>query len=412
MKTHIPGSMRAFGHQLVRVQSGNQDASKPSNVFAFDSRKGDLTIIAQNAINPYYLDDGLLLYQIGDDSGSLVVRKLGDDNASFSSPPLEIMGDGQAYWGDYAATPQGDLVYVSNNTIKSNVNALWVADLESKSVRSVREGLQTNGFPAKPSLSPNGQYLAYTYREGSGNWNIHLFDLNKNIGRQITFQDNNVGPVFSSDGLWVYWMRESTGDYSIYRQPLNQSSPAEVFIEGAGGITFSPDGRFLTYTKGQRGKGRLFIRNMATDSDLVVDSISAFPYAYSFSPDGRYLAYSSDVSSTSQLINVKSTDGKETYTVPGIRGYSAHFSSDGDGLFIEAPRSIYYLPIRISPSFGTLGAAELILNVPYSEGFTLSPDGKLYVSATSAQFSNGEESVTNLVWLQNWSNHLQKELGK
>ncbi|MDA0875605.1 MAG: protein kinase, partial [Bacteroidetes bacterium] len=52
LKTNVPGTSRAFGHQLVRTTGGNQDVSQASNVYAFDAKKGEVTIIAQNAINP------------------------------------------------------------------------------------------------------------------------------------------------------------------------------------------------------------------------------------------------------------------------------------------------------------------------------------------------------------------------
>ena len=409
LKTNVPGTHKSFGHQLVRITTGGMDVSKPASVFAFDSDSGDLNIIVQNALNPYYISHGYLLYQIGNDYGPIVVRKLDDDKMDFSGQPREVLGEGQATWGDYGVTPDGDLIYVNSGSVYNLANDLWQVDLKDRTIGLVTDDIPSNSMPGDPSLSLDGKYLAYSLIEGSGPSNIHLFNLQRKEGQQITFQDNNHAPFFSPDNKWLYWTRMSDGIGSIYRQRVDQSSPAELFLEGAGGGQISPDGKSMAYTKGQKGKRVLLIRNLETKMDRVADSTSTFPWVSSFSTNSRYLTFATDISSASQ-IKVLSVDGKESYTLPGIRGFSAQFTADSQGMMILAPRSIYYLPIRITPSFGVRGPQVLILNAPNTGGFAIQGNDKLILIASTAQFSGGEESGINLVWLQNWSSQLQKEL--
>jgi serine/threonine protein kinase len=411
LKTNVPGTQRAFGHQLVRAQGGNQDVSKPATVYAFNSEDGEVAVIVKNALNPYYVSPGFLLYQIGDDSGPIVARKLNDDMTDFAGQPREILGAGEATWGDYLVTPQGDLMYLSSGSVASLSTQLWEVDLINKNVRQILDDLPVNAFPSEPSVSSDGRLLAYSLRKGSENANIHLYDLKLEVGQQITFQDTNMRPVFSPDGKWLYWTRVVEGAASIYRQPVDQSASAELFVEGAGVVQISPDDRLIAYTKVKDGRTNLFIRDIESGQVLSVDSTSAFPFARSFSPDGRYLTYATSLSSASQ-INVVSVDGTESYALPGIRGFGAQFTSDGQGMIIEAPRSIHFLPIRISPSFGVRGTQKLILNAPYADGFDALGNEKVYLVASAVQFSGGEDSRTNLVWLQNWSAQLQKEIGQ
>ena len=408
LKTHVPGTKRAFGHQLVRVQGGNQDGSQPANVYSFDSITGDLVVIAKNAINPYYVHPGLLLYQIGDDQGPVVVRPLNDNRTDFNNSPLDVLGQGLASWGDYAPTPDGDLLYLSSGSVASSNNVLWAVDLETQSVNVVRVEMPVGAFPSLPNVSPSGRYLAYSLHEGSSSGNIHLFDLTTDINRQITFENENYGPEFSADGRWLYWTSILDNVRSTYRQPVDGSASAELFIEGAQDSRFSTDGRWVAYSKGQRGNMNLMLRNLKTGEDHFVDSTSVAPFPRSFSPDGRYLSYAEDMSASS-TIRIVSVDGKETYSLPGMRGFGAMFTDDGNWMIVEAIRTIYRVPIRIEPSFGVLGAPELLLNAPYAEGFDALGSEKIYISASAVQFSGGEQSQTNMVWLQNWSSSLQRE---
>ena len=410
LKTNVPGTHKAFGHQLVRVQGGNQDVSAPANVYAFDSKSGEVTIIAQNAINPYYIAGGILAYQIGDDNGPMVVRRLNADRDGFMGPPVEVLG-GEANWGDYAITPAGDLLYIGSVSLSVLSTKLWQVHLEDRTVVEVRDVFPSSGFIFDPVVSPNGRLLTAGHQSNSGPTNIHLIDLDGATGQQITFQESNFMPAFTHDGRFLVWTSAPDGasNPSLFRIPVDQSRGLERFMEGVAAATFSPDGNWMAYTRFNDGRGVLAIRDLRTDRESIVDSTSALPFSHDFSPDSNYLVYTASGVVTSQ-VNVVSTDGSELYALPNMRGEMAAFSEDGQNLYVESGRSLYRVPIRLDPAFGIRDTQELILSMPYSSGFDIVGNDMVYVASAAVQFAGGSENQSTLVWRQNWSSHLLDEL--
>ncbi|NNF04567.1 MAG: hypothetical protein HKN17_08875, partial [Rhodothermales bacterium] len=411
LKTHVPGTDKAFGHRLVRVGSGNQDVSQPAAIFSFDAGSGELNVLAVNAINPYFVHPNFLAYQIGDDDGQLVVRKLNRQYDGFEGPAVDAVSGVATTWGDYNVTPQGDLIYLNAGGTSLLNTELWEADLGSRVVRPLEGASPGSDIIANPAVSPDGRWLAFTYRTPANNYTLHLYDIERQLTRQIAFQHTNFAPSFSHDSRWIYWSQSSDGSaVNVLRIPVDLSSPQETFIRNAGGAKFSPDGRWLAFTARPGQNPRLLMRDLRSGAETVKDSTGALPFAHSFSVDSRYLAYSTDVASSSQ-IRVVATDGTERYDIPGVRARSVVFADDGQSLLIEAGSTIHRLPIRTQPSFVVQGNQEMLLNVPYVAGFDVHGANTVFLSAAAVQFTGGE-SNTSLVWMQNWSSHLQEELGE
>ena len=138
-----------------------------------------------------------------------------------------------------------------------------------------------------PAWSPDGEFIAarkhFTSRRSLGAGEIWLYHKSGGDGLQLTEKPNDqkdVGePVFSPDGRYVYFSRDTTpGDRFQYNKDPNdeiytirrldrETGEIEGFIEGSGGAirpTPSPDGKWMAFVRRVRGKSVLFVQDLAS----------------------------------------------------------------------------------------------------------------------------------------------------
>ncbi len=138
-----------------------------------------------------------------------------------------------------------------------------------------------------PAWSPDGKYIAarkhFTTQRSLGTGEIWLYHLGGGEGVQLvkradeSLQKELGEPVFSFDGGAIYYTRNvSSGNTFQYAQDSNQSifaverydlATAEVtrVISGAGGAVRpepSPDGRWLSFVRRERGKSKLYLKDL------------------------------------------------------------------------------------------------------------------------------------------------------
>jgi serine/threonine protein kinase/Tol biopolymer transport system component len=82
------------------------------------------------------------------------------------------------------------------------------------------------------------------------------------------------------------------------RSPKSTVTPADIkvaTITNKGDVSnpiISPDGRYLAYVSGPRERRRVYVRQIATGSDIeVLSTLPVPPEGLNFSPDGNYLYY-------------------------------------------------------------------------------------------------------------------------
>jgi serine/threonine protein kinase len=221
-----------------------------------------------------------------------------------------------------------------------------------------REGnaLGTIGEPGKYSylrLSPDDRFLATTLvGPGSGAEDIWVFDVERNVGSRLTFDEgNDLGPVWSPDGSRIVFSSGRDAKEGIYVRPANGRGSAELLYESEQRITvedWSRDGKHLTFNSSV-GKADLWI--FAVDEGEARSFITGdFDEGYGrFSPDSSWLGYLSNESGRYELYLTRFPGGEGKWQLTKI-------GADWILGWNDAGNEIYYIDLE-----GTLCAVKVEL---------------------------------------------------
>jgi TolB protein len=94
--------------------------------------------------------------------------------------------------------------------------------------------LTSDGTDSYPTWSPISQYIVFTSRARTGDWEIYRLDTADGDLRRLTFrQGSDTTPIFSPDGLEIYFRTDAFGGWQI--RALSVDGRYErVIIEGVG----------------------------------------------------------------------------------------------------------------------------------------------------------------------------------
>jgi eukaryotic-like serine/threonine-protein kinase len=169
----------------------------------------------------------------------------------------------------------------------------------------------------------------------------------------------------------------------------------------ATGVAISPDGRYIVYVLRDGEQQSLWVRNVATKSDVQVLAPDVVAFAgLSFSPDGNYVYYVRSDKST--------TNFRYLYVIPVLGGTPRQLIRDVDSPLSFSPdgkRLVYMrgvpehsnVELRIANADGSNDHLRAAL--PYWPGFMFgaawSPDGKT-ILAPGLQMQTGKETKWTL----------------
>ena len=203
-----------------------------------------------------------------------------------------------------------------------------------------------------PSLSPDGQQLAFTWNGGTGpHFSIYLKLIGTEESLRLTKQASiDFNPVWSPDGRYIAFCRIQKGDTGIYIIPAIGGAERRVHeahweeqdfddvLWLAGRLSWSPDGKLLAFSDRASRNEHSSIFLLALDSldvrRLTSSSRAGGDYNPAFSPDGRTLAFNKDLS----IYTVPVSGGEEQYLSSGAQyGWGLAWTPDGrDIVFAKA----------------------------------------------------------------------------
>jgi DNA-binding winged helix-turn-helix (wHTH) protein/Tol biopolymer transport system component len=141
----------------------------------------------------------------------------------------------------------------------------------------------------KPAYSSEGSLLYIS--KGA----IHLRLADGEASLQITDEINPSGdmPVFTADGSKVVFSLPRNGEdgsrsYDLYKVDCI-GGPPTVFIKEASGAGFSPDGKWVAYTKNLSSRKALLISPLDNLEEYI--EVKEHGFVPRWSPDGKWLAY-------------------------------------------------------------------------------------------------------------------------
>ncbi|MGZ4150638.1 MAG: TolB family protein, partial [Actinomycetota bacterium] len=192
-----------------------------------------------------------------------------------------------------------------------------------------------------PQLSPDHTQLAYAVPQPDGSDQVWILRLGADwrvLSRTRIPLDRSATPeAWTPDGRLVVQLGSASAPVLAYVDLLTGRTTR--FLSGASTLSFSPDGRRITFAR-RHGDGGWAIWVADADGShahVVADTpgTDEFPF---FSPDGGTIAFTSDVSGSQDVWTVPAAGGDLCDITPhteGSRDLSFGWSPDGHVLLLS-----------------------------------------------------------------------------
>lgn len=180
--------------------------------------------------------------------------------------------------------PDGRVVYTSKSG--GNVD-LWTMAPDGSGQKQLTADSRNND---QPVVSADGHSIVFT-SDRTGGQNIWKMDSDGSNTRQITHDDAASNPSISPDGKWVVYYTFGAGELSIWRVPGEGGQPVRLAKGLAWNPAMSPDGTmiaFAVFPDPTVPTGKTAVMRFEGGEPKVLDLSSI---EVTWSPDGRALTY-------------------------------------------------------------------------------------------------------------------------
>lgn len=162
-----------------------------------------------------------------------------------------------------------------------------------------------------PHFMPNGTIaVAMNMRQ---NTDIYTLDSSfKNVASTLAGDSSiDVSPSFDQSGAQMAYVSDKLGNPNIFIKDLSSGSTRRASKSGYNtNPCMSPDGKFVTYSKQAGGGHRIFVYELATDTEKQVSFGPGSDENPSFAPDSYFIAFSSSRGGPRQIyLTTRNGDG-------------------------------------------------------------------------------------------------------
>jgi Tol biopolymer transport system component len=276
------------------------------------------------------------------------------------------------------------LAYSNQNTT-GHLNAVRFDPDRELVVSEPKEILSSAKGASRPSLSPDGQWLAYNSSEQEEELFVVSAD-GANLHQITSGGYRNRGPRWSADGKQIAFFSTRSGNWEIWATDPNGSEFRQITSLAGYNVAWpvwSSDGKRLAYTL--FGVNTFLIDPSKAWASQTPTALPRFPEqgrafnGWNWSPDGRTLAGFLD-----------REDGIALYS-PESRSFRRISKQGGDPVWLSDSRRLLFLDRgRIHLLDSESGRAQELLSVAPEEvarrGFSVSPDDRrIYFSVSTTE---------------------------
>lgn len=275
--------------------------------------------------------------------------------------------------------------------------------------------LTTSGKVTSSAVSPDGRYVAYVVRDGSGQ-SLWVRQTATSSAQQVVgpvVQAGLANPVFSPDGNFIYFSKfdvEKGGAMQLFALPVLGGSPQKISDFVSSNITFSPDGKQLAYFQVNGSVIALSQSNVDGSGYARLATFELPHYSPAWSPDGKKIVFETLVENDPQLLrsHLEAYDvpSRETKALPSHWGSlrSTAWTRDGHGLLVAAqdrvgtPTQIWYVSFpdgatqRVTNDLDSYGSVSLSSDASTIVATQTDTDASIWVA--SADHADDAKQVT------------------
>jgi hypothetical protein len=361
---------------------------------------GETTLIETQVVQARYTA-GLVVYAVPD--GALWAVPFDLRRGRLSGAPVQV-ASGVSLTG----TQQAQFDVAANGTVA------YIPEEPRSLVFADRSGAMRLATPERrnfhmPQFSPDGRRVSVDFTAADGR-DVWILSLRQGTLSRATFDRDGHDATWTPDGRFLTYTSFKTGTFGLYRARPGSDAPADsLVVTDSIGFTgyWLPDGSALV-TVGQdlrRGSGAdiALVRNGGRGP---VEPLIATPYQASYpalSPDGRWVAFVSDHSGGEEVY-VRSLAGPgQEVQVSAQGGSEPVWGPDGRDLFYRGTSAgrveLVRVQLRITPELevvsreGLFTIDDIAASAPHGN-YDISPDGTTFVMVRRSP-------ATRIIVLQN-----------
>jgi Tol biopolymer transport system component len=186
---------------------------------------------------------------------------------------------------------------VAFTSARSGGLEIWVADDQAGNPRRLTF-LGKTGSAGSPRWSPDGTHIAFDYlAEGDTGADVFVVSASGGPPRRVTTSSSpDVRPCWSSDGRFIYFASHRSGEWQVWKVPLEGEtveSARQVTRGGGYSSIESPDGEQLYFSRRlslpedpRNAIWRLPVRG--GDEEVVIESLSSSDTNWDVTAEGIY----------------------------------------------------------------------------------------------------------------------------
>jgi len=412
--THGWSHVLPDGDHVLFSTRPNDGSARSGWITVLSLETGETNIVIENAYNARYVPTGHIAFMR---SGSLWAVPFDLDRLETVGAEVPVVN------GVHSRGARGDAAY----TFSDNGVLIYLPGLnaEEGSARTLiwldREGneealdVEPQQF-LYPRLSPDGERLALTIRDSSGNEDVWIYELTRGNRIRLTSgpgSDNN--PLWTPDSQRVVFnsLRDD-GEGGMFWVLANGTGQEERLTESALSQipeSFSPSEDWLVFRQGTGGADRslhiLSLRGERVSQSLLQTDF--FEYSAAISPDGNSMAYTSNESGVVEIyVRPFPNINADRRLVSRGGGELPRWGPDGRELFYRTnDRRMMVASVEVEPSL-SVGQPEVLFEADYSFlGYDVSSDGQRFLIVKPVETEEVAEQ-TMLVVVDNWFEELNR----
>ena len=313
---------------------------------------------------------------------------------------------------EFTASETGILAYQTGASV-GNAQLTWY---DSKGVVKGTVGKLGNGIGFR--LSPDGKELAQSIADSSGNNDVWIYDLARNVPTRLTFMPTvNSLPVWTPDGKKIaFASNQAENHFQLFMKNADGSGKEERILEDKDDdrITdISRDGNYAVFFKpGSSGNSGFDLWILSMTGERKAEPYLTTNYNEfdgRVSPDGHWLTYTSNESGKNEVYistfpkfssKWQVSTGGGTRSVWGPNGKEIYYKSNDNKLMV--------VPLTFTANSVKPGQVREMFPLPLLQGpnlnlYDVTRDGRIIANVT-----NETTTATPISFVVNWVGMMKK----